>query len=687
MKLKLGGQPFQILTILLEQPGEVVTREEFQKRLWPDTFVDVDHNLNTAINKIREVLGDSAEIPRFVETLPRRGYRFIAPVNGPSKPREVIPVDLSSPQLSVRNRSSVTSAGPLLAGAILLAFISVAVIWWVGTNRVPRIANSKRLTFTGQVMGPLYPFATSSELYPSLATDGSRVYYTSLQQSANRLSYVSLSGGDQMLMSVPLYADLRHISPDRSTLLVYGHPEAETEHLWFVPTAGAGAHRISNIDGHDGAWSPDGRRIVFASGFELFVADSDGANSHRIATTLGKALWLRWSPDSAQIRFTVLDQKTAKPTLWECGSDGTDLRKLSFLKDDQWEECCGDWTKDGRYFFFRTHRENRADIWAIRETSFAFRLPKPVRLTAGPLDSIGAIPSSDGKQLLALAAQPRSELHRLDLKTHQLFPYLPGISIGDARPIPGGKWIAYIEGHGNQTKVWQSRPDGSERLQLTTPPLYVFRLTPSPDGKQIALVAKMLNQPWRIYLVPLGGGPLRAVTPEDQNATDPTWSPDGRSLLFGGIPDVWAESSQPKHVSILNLETGQTANLPGSDGLFSPRWSPDGHYIVAMTRDFGKLMLFDLATKTWTELARGVFDFPEWHPDSQHVYVNEYPNGHIKLMRIQRTTGKQEEVLNLESVNPNASVCWMIVPPQETSLLVSCTLPGGDIYAHDLELP
>src|SRR5438552_2225659 len=81
-KLKFSGQPFQVFAILLERPGEVVTREELQKRLWPDTFVDVDHNLNTAINKIRDVLGDSAESPRFVETLPRRGYRFIAAVEG-----------------------------------------------------------------------------------------------------------------------------------------------------------------------------------------------------------------------------------------------------------------------------------------------------------------------------------------------------------------------------------------------------------------------------------------------------------------------------------------------------------------------------------------------------------------------------------------------------------------------------
>src|SRR5438309_6581925 len=81
VKLKFSGQPFQVLAILLERPGEVVTREELQKRLWPDTFVDVERNLNTAVNKIREVLGDSAENTRFVETFPRRGYRFIAPLD------------------------------------------------------------------------------------------------------------------------------------------------------------------------------------------------------------------------------------------------------------------------------------------------------------------------------------------------------------------------------------------------------------------------------------------------------------------------------------------------------------------------------------------------------------------------------------------------------------------------------
>src|SRR5262245_66416338 len=98
LRLKLSGQPFQVLAILLEQPGTVVTREELQKRLWPDTFVDVDHNLNTAINKIREALGDSSENPRFVETLPRRGYRFIGPITVNGSDAEVA--------LSVESRST-----------------------------------------------------------------------------------------------------------------------------------------------------------------------------------------------------------------------------------------------------------------------------------------------------------------------------------------------------------------------------------------------------------------------------------------------------------------------------------------------------------------------------------------------------------------------------------------------------
>jgi len=87
-RVKLQIQPFQALALLLERPGEVVTREEFEKRLWPgDTFVDFDHSLNTAIRKLRQALGDNKKKPRFVETLPKRGYRFVGTLDQPFSPQ------------------------------------------------------------------------------------------------------------------------------------------------------------------------------------------------------------------------------------------------------------------------------------------------------------------------------------------------------------------------------------------------------------------------------------------------------------------------------------------------------------------------------------------------------------------------------------------------------------------------
>jgi TolB-like protein/DNA-binding winged helix-turn-helix (wHTH) protein/Tfp pilus assembly protein PilF len=123
VKLKLGGQPFQVLAILLEQPGSIVTREELQQRLWPDTFVDVDHNLNTAINKIREVLADSADNPRLVETIPRRGYRFVGaliPLSAPAHRTDVASSTVGS-AFSKAQRTWRSRVGLAIAAAIALA--------------------------------------------------------------------------------------------------------------------------------------------------------------------------------------------------------------------------------------------------------------------------------------------------------------------------------------------------------------------------------------------------------------------------------------------------------------------------------------------------------------------------------------------------------------------------------------
>jgi DNA-binding winged helix-turn-helix (wHTH) protein len=204
VKLKFSGQPFQVLAILLERPGDVVTREELQKRLWPDTFVDVDHNLNTAINKIREVLGDSAESPRFVETLSRRGYRFIAPVETDlplEENKDPIEKPIDKPAKSKRLFRLWL---PILGGAAVLAIGLVVWISFFKTAGTPRVVRFTQLTHDGQgKFGPLL-------------TDGVRIYFNEwLADGRYVIAQVSVKGGEVTHLSVPIKApDVHDLSRD-----------------------------------------------------------------------------------------------------------------------------------------------------------------------------------------------------------------------------------------------------------------------------------------------------------------------------------------------------------------------------------------------------------------------------------------------------------------------------------------
>jgi DNA-binding winged helix-turn-helix (wHTH) protein len=166
VRLKFSGQPFQVLVILLERPGDVVTREELQKRLWPDTFVDVERNLNTAINKIREVLGDSAESPRYLETLPRRGYRFIAPVEPAPSHIGQDPIEKAIDKSEEPRNHRLYYGLAIFSGLALAAGFLAAL--WIGIIRphgTPKVVRFIRLTNDGQKkIGPL-------------VSDGVRIYF------------------------------------------------------------------------------------------------------------------------------------------------------------------------------------------------------------------------------------------------------------------------------------------------------------------------------------------------------------------------------------------------------------------------------------------------------------------------------------------------------------------------------
>jgi DNA-binding winged helix-turn-helix (wHTH) protein len=201
LRIKLQDQPLQILTLLLEHPGEVVSREQLRQRLWPaDTFVDFDHSLNSAVKKLRQALGDDSDNPRFIETLPRRGYRFIVPVKQDALPSDQLPIE--KPPASVGTGLSPKRNWPGILGRAILgaAVVAVgAVILWltvIRNPRAPKVLRFTQLTNDGQAKsGPM-------------ATDGSRVYFNE-----------TLPGQRAVILQVSVGGEKPSPSKDRSSNL------------------------------------------------------------------------------------------------------------------------------------------------------------------------------------------------------------------------------------------------------------------------------------------------------------------------------------------------------------------------------------------------------------------------------------------------------------------------------------
>lgn len=639
IRIKIQSQPFQVLSILLERPGEVVSRGELQQRLWGGKItVDFDHSLGTAIKKIREALGDSAENPRFVETLARRGYRFIAPVT----PLETLPPTLTSSDGNGTGSKlpRLELEGPIICNAdrqwdrwqtkllwgvgaaiVLLTIVSAGLL--ARLRHYPSPVRMTQVTFSGRVS----PGEPLLESFPGMVTDGTRVFFPSIENGRAVLSQSLIGIGDVSILGVPssiaapLICD---ISPDGSKLLVRNHlaPEAE-QSLWIVPALGGTARRVSNILAHDATWLPDGKRILYASGNDLLISREDGGDVHAFAHLPGRAFWLRWSPDGKRLRFTLLNSKDHSTALWQLQADGTQLSPLLPHWSNPPSECCGNWTADSKYYIFQSNRDTRSNLWGMAEDSFGLFGATVFQITNGPLSYQAPVPARSGHGISFLGLETRFELLHYDTGSRQFLPYRNELeSAGRTEFSRDGQWVAWINpGNGS---VWRSRTNGKELLQLTAPPLQVFLMHWSPDDKQLALMARMPGQPWKVYLVSADGGNPDLLLKEDRNEADPDWSPDGAAIVFGRLPDLMSIESMVKDLSIFNLQTKQLTSVPDSQGLFSPRWSPDGAYIAATSLDQHKLMVFEMAKRKWTVLATQSVADPVWAHDGKSIFFHSF---------------------------------------------------------------
>lgn len=520
MRLKLQEQPREVLLKLLERPGEVVSREELRSALWrDDTFVDFENGLNTAIKRLRESLGDSADNPIFVETVPRRGYRFMAPVEVVASARAGAMSEPASVETGEIAQKKPANRLPMLRLAVTASMVVaiVVVAMFLRPHQMPYVSNTTRLTNDGK-----------AKITPNVpVTDGVHLYFVegSPFTSGSGIAQMSVRGGETSWIQTPLpkILSIYAISPDRSELLISSGvavgsdtgSDASAE-LWLQPLPAGAPHRVGNLLAASACWTPDQTHIVYADKHALWIANLDGDDVTRIADLPGVVRSIRFSPDGKRIRFFVIHSKGESNAIWEINANGSNLHLLFGDAADFPFQCCGSWSAEGGYFYFQVGRGPNQGIWAMREPSgiLGGSGSAPIQLTSGPLRFGSPVPSGDGKRLFVIGEEPRVELFRYQMTIGHFDPFLPALS-GPVDFSNDRQLIAYVS-LADMT-LWRSRADGTERVQLTFPPVRAFQPRWSPDDSQIAFLNVQFNQPWKIELVPSQGGRPRQLIPSEKN--------------------------------------------------------------------------------------------------------------------------------------------------------------------------
>jgi Tol biopolymer transport system component/predicted Ser/Thr protein kinase len=562
--------------------------------------------------------------------------------------------------------------GVALAGVAVLLALALAYLL-LHPSSPTKVLSSVQVTHDGRAK------------YPPVFSDGSRLFFMATEANAAALYQVSVAGGEPVAMSETLYVtDLEGISPDGSELMVHTYEGTLQEGpLWVYPTVSGSRHRLGGVTSAAAGWSPDGHRIAYVKGRALFVANTDGTEARQITTLPGDVSWIQWSRDGKKLRFTVADPQTSATSIWEVKADGRDLHPLLAGWNSPPAECCGSWTPDGKYFVFQSTHGGRSDIWALREAGSLMKQGKsePVKLTSGPVDFLGPMPSKDGKRLYVIGAQPRGELARYDAKAQQFVPYLSGLSWDSVSFSRDGQWMAYVaypEG-----TLWRARADGSQRLQLTFPPLTAYLPRWSPDGKQIAFQAEMPGKPWAMYLTSAEGGEPQEVAP---GLGDPGWSADGKSLIFSDTPPSFGPNASGKvAIHLMDLKTREVRTVTGSEGLYSPRWSPDGRHIAALRQGPETLMLFDFSTQIWVQLEQIVVGFPSWSRDSKYIYFDSQ-GGDRAFYRVRISDHKLERLVSLKGLRLTGDFAWTGLAPDDSPLVLR-DVGTQEIYAFDWSAP
>ena len=509
-------------------------------------------------------------------------------------------------------------------------------------------------------------------------TDGSRLYLGVGALTAPGIAQMSVSGGDPVRIPVPsAYTIPAAVSPDGTELLAIGRPGLEVEYpgsLWRLPTLNGPPRRIGSLLATDATWSPDGTMLAYCNRGDLFVSASDGTGARKVASLKGIIYAPQFSPDGSRLRFTWQNVTSASRSLWEVTVEGQHLHRLLPGWHQPSTDADGKWTTDGKFFVFQANGQ----IWALPDRAGLFGRAdgEPIRLTSSPMPLASPLPSKDGKKLFVVGSTLHGTLSRYDGNLGQFLTYFGGISAECVAFSRDGKWIAYVTYPDGS--LWRSRVDGSERLRLTDPPIYPLNPQWSPDGKQIAFWGYRTGKVDEIYTVPANGGAPELLIPGNSVARrEPNWSTNGDRILFEEVAP-----NAPPVLRLLDVRSHRVSSLPESVGYSSPRWSPDGRYVAAMTKNGLRMVLFDFQTGKWSDLIQTAVDFPNWSKDGRFIYFVHYPEKPA-VLRIRISDRKLEQVADLKGFEPTGFWgFWLGLDPEDSPLMLR-DAGTQDVYSLD----
>lgn len=653
IRIKLQDQPYRILCLLLDSRGEVVTREILCATLWPeDTFVEFEHSLNAAIAKLRQTLGDSAENPRFIETVARRGYRFIAPIEGIDPVTSTRLDNLGAPSVaggSIRpgdvNRWSLRLGLFAVCGVAVVMAVTAAILFFQSSGWRDRAAYTvmRRITSDGGLTED-----------PAISSDGTLLAYASDRDGKGCLNIwlQQLTGGSSIRLTASDADDHQPaFSPD-GTQVVF-RSERDGGGIYVVPSLGGEARLIAK-DGRDPSFSPDGKWIAYWVGNltynslntgVVFVIPSAGGVPQKLKTDLELGYPI-WSPDGGHLLVLAGSADWESFDWWVFTPDGHSsvrtggFRRLRDAGFPVFDEGSGypprvlQWTGDD--IILSAGLGDSVNIWTMRLSRSSWHVSgTPRRLTSGhDLEDHPHLLAGDRIVFAGLAKNENLWSLAIDAnegKTRNEAPkrLTDKVSLEQFGSISeDGRYLVFTSTRSGDGRAWLKDLSTDQESRLGRTDEWEDRPEISRDGSMIAY-----SQPSGVTVVSRTG----TGVPEsfcEKCGWVWGWSPDNQTILYKDMQPIWGIAS-------FNPKTRKKSTvLAGTKWpLYQARYSPDGKWLVfgeSVNNSTSRLFITPMHDGTagreseWIPIAdaSGWCDKPRWSPDGNLIYFISHRDGY-----------------------------------------------------------